>query len=242
MSYNPNVHGKHGRQPARRRQINPHAGTKHSDIVRAMGPRGTNVEDIRNRQATPHGWRIPYFRGEEFEVYYEYLCARNGTGVIKSEEHDRCVRVLAGTMYLMRDGQIQTFYAGQAAVLPKGTEYELATSGDTDAELLICQGPQYEESVEHITQATETNPVMAQIPKEAPSRDTRVDPEKARQIAKKMQADRVAREKKRQPVPKKTVTNELGEEVPPPSGQAPLAGQTVIGVNPKPVGAGGYNQ
>lgn len=235
MSYNPAIHGK--QKLARQKRIDPHAGKKHSDIMRSMGPRGTNIEDIRNRQATPHGWRILYFQGSEFEMYYEYLCARNGTGVIKNLEHDRCLRVLNGMLYVTSGGKIETLYAGQACALPKGTEYELATSGDTDVELLICQGPNYEETCEHITQATQTNPVMATVPKEAPSRDSRVSSEKAKKQAMLIKA---AREKRRQPIPKKTVTNELGEEVPAPAGKAPLPGQTVTGVNPNPVGAGGY--
>jgi hypothetical protein len=140
-------------------------------------------------------------------------------------------------VFVTSDGKIETLYAGQARVLAKGEEYELATSGDADAELLVCQGPDYEATCEHITQATQTNPVMTHSPKEAPSRDSRVDPEKAKKQAKMIKA---ARDKRRQPVPKKTVTNEMGEEVPAPSGTAPLAGQSVVGINPKPVGAGGY--
>jgi mannose-6-phosphate isomerase-like protein (cupin superfamily) len=237
MSYNPNIHGKEGKRVARRRQADPKAGKRHSDIVRAMGPRGTNIEDIRNRQSTPHGWKIPYHQGEEFEMYYEYLCARNGTGVIRNDEHDRCIRILVGMLFVTRDSQITTLYAGQAVVMEKGSEYELATSGDTDAELLVCQGANYAATVEQVTQPTKTNPVMTQGPKEAPSRDSRVDPERAKQTALMMKADR---ERRKQPVQKKTVVNELGQEVPAPSGKAPLPGQSVIGINPKPVGAGGY--
>lgn len=240
MSYNPNIHGPQGRHVARRRPLDPHAGRKHSDIVRGMGPRGMNVEDVRNREVTPHGWRIPYFVGEEFEMYYEYLCASNGTGVIRSEEHDRCVRVLAGMIFITKDQEIHTLHTGQAAALEKGTEYELATSGDTDAELLVCQGPKYEDSLERISQPTANNTRQINIPKEAPPRDARVNAEQSKKIAKQMQAEREDRIRKRQPVPKKTVTNELGEEVPAPRGSAPLPGQAVTGVNPKPVGAGGY--
>jgi len=238
MSYNPTRHGQQSKHTARQRFVDPKAGKRHSDIARALGPRGANIEDIRNRQTTPHGWRIPYFEGDEFEMYYEYLCARNGTGVVKSVEHDRCIRILVGTVFYTSDGQINQLHTGQAAVFPKGTEYELSTSGDTDAELLICQGAKYEESLEHITQSMKNNPLMTQVPKEAPSRDSRVDPDKGKKQAQMIAA---ARTKRRQPVPKKTVINELGEEVPAPHGKVPLPGQAVIGMNPKPVGAGGYS-
>lgn len=242
MSYNPNVHGKGGRKRTVRRAIDPHAGKKHSDLVRGHGPRGVNVADLRSRQNTPHGWKILYFEGEEFVVYYEYFCARNGTGVIRNQEHARVVRVLAGMIFLTMDSQILTFQTGQAVVLPKGTKYELATSGDTDAELLICEGPNYSKTVEQITDPLSVV-VPTSLPQEAPLRSDRVDSERAKRAAEQMRAERKAQRDRRQPVATKTITNELGETVPAPSGKRqPLAGQQVLGTNPRPVGAGGYSE
>jgi mannose-6-phosphate isomerase-like protein (cupin superfamily) len=208
-----------------------------------MGPRGVNIADMRNREATAHGWRIPYFMGDDFEVIYEYICARNGTGVIKNADKDKCVRVLAGSLYVTVDGEIKTILTGQAYALLRDTEYELSSSGDTDVEVLICQNAGYEDTVEYITQPTATNPVMANTsPQELPPRNV-VSKEKAKRIAEDMKRQRDARtEAKKSPVKRGTVENELGEQVPPPvDKRIPLSGQQVVGVNPMPVGAGGYS-
>jgi len=244
MSYNPAVHGKGGKKAAaKRRQTDPRAGKRHSDYTRGHGPRGMNLEDMRNRQSTPHGWRILYFEGDQFEVYYEYFCARNGTGVIKSEDHDRVVRVLAGSLFVTRDTEIIALQNGQAMAFAKGEEYELSTSVDTDAELLVCQGPKYLDSIENLTNPLSNAVAVLPSPNAAPPRTERVDPSKAKEQAEKMKAERIAQRDKRNPVPGKKVQNELGEDVPPPSHRrAPLPGQTVTGASPMPVGAGGYSK
>jgi mannose-6-phosphate isomerase-like protein (cupin superfamily) len=244
MSYNPNVHGKgNNKRKNKQRILHSKMGKRHSDIVKTAGPRGLSIADINSRKVTPYGWRIPYFEGDEFGMYYEFVCARNGTGIVKNDKHDKCVRVLEGALYITCDNEIRTLYAGQAISLPKGTEYELATSGDMDVELLVCQGPSYEDTLEQITAPLASGPGLLNIPKEAPSREDRVDPEKSKRTAERIRADRKQRIESRKPVPKKTVTNELGQEVPPPSNQkAPLPGQQVTGANLKPVGAGGYGK
>ncbi len=148
MSHNP----MRNKALAKHRQTDPFAGKRHSDYTRGHGPRGMNLEDMRNRQTTPHGWRISYFEGEQFEVFYEYFCARNGTGRVKSDDHDRVIRVLAGSVYITLDGDILTLRTNGAISIPRGTEYELSTSAESDAELLICQGPGYIDSIEQVTE------------------------------------------------------------------------------------------
>lgn len=232
MSYNPaRVDPQVRQRQAQQRRMNPHAGVKHSTIVGRDGPRGINVADIRNRQSTERGWRVLTFKGEDFEMVYEYICARNSTGQIKNEEQDRCLRVLAGMVYITIDGQANEIQTGQGFAIPKGMVYELATTGTTDAEVLFCQGPDYEKNIEQVSKAVKTNTVnVVPEPKAAPVRTPRRKPQ-AQAAAEKIEAERARRAaKKRQAAEPGTPKDE----------RPPLATQQVVGVNPSPVGAGGY--
>lgn len=233
MSYNPaRVDPQVRQRQAQQRRMNPHAGVKHSTIVGRDGPRGINVADIRNRQTTERGWRVNTFKGEDFEMIYEYLCARNSTGQIKNEDQDRCLRVLAGMVFVTIDGHANEIHTGQGFAIPKGTTYELATSGTTDAEVLFCQGPDYEKNIEQVSEAIKTNTVnVSPEPQAAPVVRTPRRKPQAQMAAERIEAQRAKRASKKQ---------QAAMPGTPKDERPPLATQQVVGVNPKPVGAGGY--
>jgi mannose-6-phosphate isomerase-like protein (cupin superfamily) len=194
--------------------------------------------DIRSRVATNRGWKITHFKGDAFEVIYELIAAGNATGKVKHETADRSFRVLEGGLYVLLDGQSPIeVRRNQAFSLPKGTEYELSSNTRADVEVLFCQGSDYEEGLEIIEEphAVRSDP-MTVIP-EAADRAPRVDGAKAQAAAAGIRRERMARQKARTPVPKKNP-----DGTPAGHGRAPLAGQAVTGTNPRPIGAGGYQE
>lgn len=229
MSYNParaNGRPVAASIKARQRVPVPGSGVRHSQIAQREGPRGVNVADIRNREDTARGWRIVTFKGDDFEMIYEYICARNHTGLIKNEKQDRCFRVLAGMVFVTFGEETIQVQTGQGHALPKGVEYALATSGSSDAEILFCQGADYDKNATQISDPQKTSATAAAPePRAAPQREARSSQSAAQ--AAKIEADRAEREKvKRTPVGKKE--------------RVPLSSQVVIGTNPRPIGAGGY--
>jgi len=231
MSYNPaRANGRPVAASLKARQRLPilGSGIKHSQIAQREGPRGINVADIRNREETARGWRVLTFKGDEFEMVYEYICARNHTGLIKNETQDRCFRVLAGVVFVTIGEDTDQIQTGQGFSILKGTEYALATAGTTDAEVLLCQGTDYDQKVIQVSDPQKVSAIaVVSEPVAAPQRESRSS--KSAEQAAKIESDRTAREKvRRTPVGRKE--------------RAPLASQTVTGVNPRPVGAAGYSE
>jgi len=223
MPYNPAVHGPNATSHQKRpRAIDHRAGRRHSDIVSSRVPVVVHVSDLVNRKALSSGWRIDYHMGE-FEVYYELLCARNSTGTIKHESKERCVRVLSGKMFVTMGGEVISVNTNQVCVFLPGMEYELASSGDSDVELLVSQSGGYEEGLIHITESSATNsrPLSRHLPSEPTATNARVSPDRAVAAAEQIRAGRTERRVK--PVPRR----------------ASLPGQVIQGVNPRPVGAAG---
>jgi len=223
MSYNPRVHGSDRRRKTRP-AIDPRAGVKHSTTVGKHGPVGVSPVDVSNRVATPNGWRIPYYSGDTIEVYYELLCARNSTGLIKHEKKDRIIRVLAGQLFVTHDGVIESVLTNQVCSFPHGTEYAIASPGDSDVELFVTQDKDYESELEHVTAADAINAEAVYPFEESHSGLSRVSPEKAAIEAGKRREARDQVRSGKKPVPRRPN----------------LPGQQVAGFNPRPIGAGGF--
>jgi len=224
MSFNPARMNGLG-SSKRSRHLDPHAGLKHSQIVRSLGVQSVRVEDVRNRQDTAHGWRIPIYKGPTFEVEFQYMCMRNSTGRLRHDTKARCVRVLAGQLFVLVGDQSVMLVAHQAITLDPKVEYVLGTSGTGDAELYLCQDADYEKDLVTVSpsEAININPSAFAIKDESAPRERRAD-SMARQQAEEMAA---RKESRRTPMTKS---------------RAPLPGQQVEGVNPRPIGASGYNE
>ena len=227
--YNPaRING--GGRAKRSRIPNPHSGRKHSQIVARLGPQAVQFSDLQDKKATNYGWKILSFKGEDFEVEYQYMCARNNSGVVKHKTKDKCIRVLSGQMFVIIDKEAIPLRAGQTFAIKAGNEYALATSGTGDAELVVCQGSNYDEDLVLIHPSDAVNPEtnVPLIPPQAA-----VESRSKRESSKAQQhAETVAvKQKKRR-----------GERVPVKSDKRrpPLEGQQVTGINPSPIGAGGY--
>jgi hypothetical protein len=153
MSYNP-ARMAPGGLKRRRQAPDPHAGTKHSDIVRARGV-GFTVGSTVNRELTPQGFSVPVFDGEGFSVRQEAMTALNHAGTVVNQVGDKVVRVNRGVLFVTLYGSdgvpvTKSIAEGGCVELPKGTKYALAT-GTLDAELLVVESPDYASTTEMIS-------------------------------------------------------------------------------------------
>ena len=222
MSHNPMRGQKNANR--RRRQVDPFSGVKHSDIMKRRGGGSVIHADVRSRITTDNGWRVEVFKSDDFEVYLEYICAKNSTGIFKNEDQERVIRVLSGSVFISHSGQFTHLLTGHSFVCKRNEEYELATEATSDAELIICQGPGYDQNMEIVRPADQANATPANPEPPIPTQITqRRGNSKAMAQAEEIQASRVSA--KRTPVKKK---------------RAPLANQVETGVNPRPVGEEGY--
>lgn len=248
MSYNPNR--QKNALAKRQRKLDPRAGLRYSEVVSRFGPGAATIDDARSKVDTDRGWRVEIHKGDEFEMIYEFICSRNATGKIRNEDQDRAIRVLGGMVFLTIGSEVFELRAGSSYSFPKGVEYQLATSGDFDAEVIFCQGVDYEENIEQLTPPDLNAVTKTRLPTEPLPGPPRVDNGKAQEQAERIKARRAAREVRK----KLALQNSGGAEeaaspeaqvkkTPPPRrGRAPLAAQQVVGVNPRPIGAGGYNE
>jgi hypothetical protein len=227
MSYNPARVSQTGGAARKNRSYNPHAGRKHSQIVSPSGPSSVRFADYNNRKDTPFGWSISIFKGKNFEVEYQFMCARNASGKLCHPTKDRCIRVLGGRLFVLIGEETVTVDTHQAFTVEAGVEYMLATSGTGDVELLICQGADYEQDLTHVTQPEAVNVMssMAPVRPEGEAKPPR-EGSMAYQQAAQMAEQQAQKRAQRTPV----------------KGKAPLPGQQVDGFNPRPVGAGGFSE
>ncbi len=250
MSYNPNRHGPNRQPKQRRRRLAPPrgSGVTHSTIIARQGIQAVTIDDVRNRVNTLRGFKVQQFKGEDFEVIYEFICARNSTGQIVNEEQDRSVRVLAGRLFVTVESEVVELRPGQSLSVARGQIYELATSGTDDAEVLLAQGPDYEDGVEVISESNAHNSQAVTVfAVEAPQRPPRSNSEKAMQHANQLLQQRRMRENRRRPNQQAQQQGQvpqapIGQKQTAPSKRPPLAGQAVTGINPQPIGAGGYGE
>lgn len=254
MSYNPDRQRAGTRLSQKVRRLDPRAGVKVSDIIKQRGPQAATLNDIQHKQNTLRGWKVVIHEGDQFEMVYEYICARNASGLIRHNSLDRALRVLAGELYITVGDEVAVLKSGDSYSLPAKLEYQFGTSGSFDTEVMFCQGPKYEDTLEQLVDSEATNAdLLLKLPNEVAPQQTSFDPisrAKAQQHADKLAYDRHRREIIRRQAASGKSTADLNSETvssgsevvkAPTSGRkAPLAGQQVVGVNPRPIGAGGY--
>lgn len=253
MSYNPaRQQGGVSVNPRRQRRLDPRAGIRHSEIIAKQGPSAATMTDMRNRVETPRGWRSVMFCGDDFEMIFEYICSKNSTGGLLHPEKDRVLRLMAGELYVTMNDETVHLRSGSSFILPKGIEYKIATSGTLDAEIIFCQGANYEKDLE---QRSEPEAISAETKMSSVGDDDvpvrqKTSTEQTRQQAEKIAEERRQRDiAKRQGLPRVVDEQSLAatsgaESVAPPSPRRTpprrvLPGQQVTGVNPRPMGAGG---
>lgn len=270
MSYNPTRANHRNPSQRRRRKPNPHAGVKHSDIMRRQGfGAGLPADD---RAPTPHGIASRLFEGKDFSVTVEAIGAGNRLEFGVNKKADCVFYVLRGTLYIFVEGDppaegekaphdIFQVAAGGRFSAPRGLRHGVAASGTEDVEVLVVRSAGYEKDWEALEQAVtrETSTVRTNevalgpepvvgagpLPTETPAvpQQRRRDQSKAKAAAAKQASRRARRKPKSQtPAPQ-----------PQPGGQSVTGAANVghnpsdnpnsgnvNGVNPRPGGAGAY--
>jgi mannose-6-phosphate isomerase-like protein (cupin superfamily) len=238
MSYNPNLHLKS--QNNRRPRVPDLACRQRNQTnFKRTSQVSVNLDDMSKKVTTLSGWKIPYSTGEQFEVYYELLCANNSTGMLKHETKDRCIRILSGKLFINVEGEISSFFANQVCNLNKGMSYELASSGDSDVEMLVIQTFGYDKDVKHLTQASAISSIQTTVSEQAvperqlvrPSRDRSLIAAKIKQEEQLKRMDPDSIDSSVPGMPRRKVGRPQ---------RPPLAAQQVEGVNLRPMGAAGF--
>lgn len=246
MSYNPTRMNPNQNLARRKRRLDPRAGSRRSEIISRQGPQGTSSENLHKRKETDRGWVIDYFKNDNFEVSYQYWASNNTTGKIKHPTKDRIIKVLYGKFSVSEFDEErkipltqETIGQGSVFVAEKGMCYELASFGDSDVELLIIQDHNYDDDLEQITESFSSNQTKTTLTvTETSVRQRRTESSKAMQQAQMMQYQKQLRQ--RQLGKSTKIDNPNADAVLARSGRQRtdqlLPGQTVLGVNPQPMG------
>ena len=237
MSYNP-VRAKGLTNSRKRTTVDVHAGVKHSDIIRSHGV-GTMAPTTEVKHDTKHGFRNVVFSGPDYTQYYECIYASNNLGVGVNHKGDRSVRVVRGSIFIQSlnsetnalENRIVT--SGNYVNFPRGFTYGVATSGTTDAELIVTETADYADNWESVGVETESANVRNTL--RATSRTevstTRRSPEEriaAKERAQEVQASVKQRGRGR---PKKATKAESNAN-----------SSSIIGVNPRPSGPASFTE
>lgn len=140
-----------GELKRKRRQPDPRKIKKHSDIMRRTA---SSLIVGGGREKTETGFRVPGFQGKTFETYFETMLAGTSTPDFKHEKKDRTIRILSGSLFVLKDegnGETQrTAIAGDEIAFERGTTYRLATSKE-NVEFFVCQSAKYAATLEIIS-------------------------------------------------------------------------------------------
>ncbi len=232
MSYNPTL-ANGGRNKRRKRTLDPHAGIKHSDIVRRRGV-GSVAPSGSKQEGTPHGFKNLVFKCDSFIQYYECMYSGNHTGFGVNEEGDRILRIMRGSLFVTvgsidEDGNVtgkDTKQVSEGSYLnfKRGQPYSLATSGTMDVELVITETVDYDKTWRTV-EAPLSNVDAGEVIMVAPGQTKTPRRREPRETSKAMeQAQRASAKRRGRPVAHQQNTS------------ASTANNVVIGVNPRPGG------
>jgi len=226
----------------------PHAGTKHSDIMRRQGL-GLTVP-LTDRVTTATGIASTLMQTERFVVRSEVIGAGNNLGLGANPTQDRLIICRAGSLFvqLMDDGS-STYHRLQSGAhlrLLKGTTYRICATGTEDAEVLFIEDPGYAQNFVFIevpeTRGLGNSVLTAMTP------DTR--PPEGQRRADQSVAKAVVRTRRRPtrtaaaatPASQAGTRTVTGATVVGRNAASNPNSANVIGVNPRPMGAGGYEE
>lgn len=140
-----------GELKRKRRQPDPRKIKKHSDIMRQTA---SSLLVGGSRERTETGFIVPGFQGKTFETYFETMLAGTSTPDFKHEKKDRTIRILSGSLFVLKDegnGETQrTARAGDEISFERGTTYRLATSKE-NVEFFVCQSAKYAATLDIIS-------------------------------------------------------------------------------------------
>jgi len=258
MSFNPVRAANFGKRHRGNRTYDPHAGTKHSDIMRRQGL-GQTIP-MSDRTPTATGFAATLMANDKFVVRSEVIGAGNNLGLGSNETQDRLLMCQRGSLFveIREDNEVSGFsrlQAGSHMSLVKGLVYRICASGTEDSEVLFIEEANYAAGFKFI-QAPETKGLSPETVLAASTPDSqientgrRTDQSLAKAASVRVAAARVGKQLRGPSSPayvaaaskqaqanagKRTVTGATH------IGRSPAASSAsaVIGVNPQPMGPG----
>lgn len=245
MTFNPVRAENFNKRNRPRHELNPHAGIKHSDIMKRQGV-GVTIP-LDSRVNTPNGISALLFSGEDFVVRSELVASGNASDFGMNECDDRVYVIRNGVLFVrvgQEDGssKMMQFQSGDVFRAPKGTKYSVAASGTHDVELLVIETANYDAGWQTIETGVAAglgaNVVLSG---ESPSVDVpRIERRRDQTLA-KAQAEEIAAPRRRKLRMSASTELSAGGNVRATRGSDPNSG-TVLGVNPRPMGPGGVGE
>lgn len=226
MSYNPTRALKDS-QSKKVRATNPHAGTKHSQIIRKAGLGASSFSTLASKKTT-YGFSTPILESKDFTVKVEIIGPGNNLGLGVNEKGDRFIKVLKNKLFIQREVEgelvVEMINPDHIFVAKQGTKYSLATSGLDSVELLIVESSNYQKNWKQL-ENPENKPfnfdIEALSTAVIPTRDR--DNSKARIYGEQELAKRNSRARDQQK----------------PKRRADIDSVTTVGTNLRPIGPGG---
>lgn len=236
MAYNPKRAQKFWRNTNKQknRQL-PHAGTKHSDIVRAQGT-GVTLPGL-HRKETASGQAVDVFSNESFEVRAEVLLAGNNLGFGYNPDADCIYRVARGLLYVTSQDsengikQISKIGSGGFFVANRGLRYSVATSTE-DVEIVVISDKNYRDGWVNLEEGTFVAPEQGQVA----AHGTEVIERRKDQSKAKAQAAQKGKKRGRKQSTKANAAGKLVSEV------KPRVGFDTVGPNVRPLGPGAFSE
>jgi hypothetical protein len=155
MSYNPVAAANFykSNKHKRPRVQNPHAGVKHSDIMRRQGGIGSALP--QQRTVTASGYSSAIFKGTGFNFRHELLAAGNSSGLGVNAEKARVFHVVKGVLFfLVHDAEGNKSYVqvqeGGNFVAQPGLIHGYATTGTQECAFLIAEDADYASTWEEL--------------------------------------------------------------------------------------------
>ena len=149
-SYNPTKVNRDqlARRKARRTPP-PGSGVKHSDIMKRTAY--SVVRGNSARVATPSGFEVSVYSSKDFSVSLELIGAKNSTNLVVNTTYDRVIIVKSGTLFVItktsEGPSVDKYSSGMSAVLPKGIEYQLASTGGEEVEFVSIAHSKYQKTL-----------------------------------------------------------------------------------------------
>ena len=165
MSYNPVRAANFRKTGRKRRPLDPHAGVKHSDIMKRQGL-GTTVP-MAARTPTPHGFAAEIFACSDFTLRSEVIGAGNSTGYGVNPDGDRVYHVVRGVLFVFVEGKevngepqrdILQVQAGAFFKAERDMKHGVAASGTNDVEVLVVESADFAKTWE-VLEAGETRDI-----------------------------------------------------------------------------------
>jgi hypothetical protein len=229
MSYNPHLSANFYKTTQPRHAPDFRAGTTHGEIMKRHGI-GSTLPN-QNRVNTATGIAVELFSGP-FVVRSELMSAGNSSGKIVNSKKDRVILVQKGTLCVLvnKEEIPRQIKAGNVFVAKKKEEYEIATLGNTDVELVFIEEPDYASNVKVLSEgnvrAMDTSSLMSGLEETTPPRVRTSDQSKSLEAS--LEIAKVRNSKK------ENTHKTINILVDSPNSDA------VLGISPKPLGPGAF--